>query len=193
MEHCWHKLRLRNTQNAIREDWVFPTVTGDYGIWKILATDMLTPEWINYLQTIGINIESLMLFYRGQNIKNNDAHVDISMPYTPTIKYVAGGLNFVLQGNGSSMIWYETPKEYKELQFTKANTPYLSWLISDLVETDRAEIGNELVLVRTNVPHSIIMGNEPRWCISVRPINAGSISWEYLVNHFRSLNALVER
>ena len=190
---CWYKLNVGDTKHALREDWVFPTVEGNFGIWDLSATKIFNKEWLSYLSQVGLDIKYVMLFYRGPGFNRTTAHIDVYPPGTPPVQFLPGAFNYVLQGKGSEMVWYDTPAEPKEVMFTKAKTPYLEWPILQLEEKDRTEIGEELVLVRTDVPHTVAMGNEGRWCISGRFDNMGSVTWDEMVSRVESLNLLIER
>lgn len=194
--NCWYKLQLENTTTAIRKDWVFPTPPdADYGVWNLSADSIFSDQWLQYLKTLGLPLDRVMLFYRGAGFDRKIAHIDVLPSTGETVKYIAGALNFVLKGNGSNMVWYDIPKVSTKIRFILPNTPFLAWSVSELEEIDRVHIGEELMLVKTSAPHNIEMGNEPRWCISVRSTDNinGDTSWEQLVDHFRSLNLLIER
>lgn len=194
--NCWYKLDLSSTKTAIRQDWIFPTPSElNYGIWNLSADSIFSEQWLQYLKTLGIPLDQVMLFYRGAGFDRKIAHIDVLPSSEETEKYIAGALNFVLKGNGSSMVWYGIPKASTKIRFILPNTPFLAWSVSELEEIDRVHVGEELMLVRTSVPHNIEMGDESRWCISIRSMNNanGDMSWDQLVDHFRSLNLLIER
>lgn len=201
--HCWYKLNIRSTTNALRSDWRFPEVSGNYGIWSFLGGQiekMFTREWLEYMNGVGLEPKQIMLFYKGigKSIYAGGlvtAHIDILPPGKPPLEFTTGALNFVLMGEGSEMIWYETPKEPREVSFTLANTPYMTWPIKELKEADRVHIGHELMVVRTNVPHTIDMtkAKTSRWCISIRLFQSHKFTWEETIDRLRSLNLIIER
>jgi len=80
------------------------------------------------------------------------------------------------------MVWYELPNKKLEIMYTDAGSPFVEWPIKDLKEIDRYSIKeNEIVLVRTDVPHQIEMKEQPRWCVSMRFQHMENYSWESLV------------
>ena len=195
--HCWYKLNVRSTTHSLSPDWRFPEISGNYGIWSLdgQIEKMFTQEWLEYMNGVGLNPEHIMMFYRGIGERSGGAHVDILPPGKPPLEFTTGALNFVLRGEGSEMIWYETPKEPREVSFTSANTPYITWPIKELKEADRVHIGLELMVVRTNVPHTIDMtkAKAPRWCISIRLFQNHKFTWQETIDRLRSLNLIIER
>lgn len=193
--NCWYNLNVKSTETALNENWSFPPTSGNYGIWDLdgKIKNIFTQDWIDYMSSIGLKIEHVMLFYRNVGLGKFGAHVDIIPPGKPPLSFTTAALNFVLQGEGSEMVWYKTPSKPKEVEFTSAKTPYIEWPISELEEADRVNIGSRLMVVRTNVPHTVEMGNAPRWCISIRLFENHKLSWEETINRLRSLNLIEER
>ena len=193
--NCWYNLNVKSTASALNKNWSFPPTSGNYGIWSLdgQIKNIFSNEWLEYMKSIGLEIEHVMLFYRNVGLGKFGAHVDILPPGKPPLSYTTGALNFVLGGDDSEMVWYKTPSVQKEVSFTVAKTPYIEWPISELEEVDRVHIGSRLMVVRTNVPHTIKMGNAPRWCISIRLFENHKLSWEETIDRLRSLNLIEER
>jgi hypothetical protein len=165
----------------------------DYGIWSPLATDIFTKDWLDYTSGLGLNFHRALLFYRGPNTTSREAHVDTR---GSTYNFVNFALNWVIGGEGSKMNWYDMPKDpavATTVKDPKTQVPYTTFQFKDLEYIESCEIKNEVTLVRTNVPHSITMGNEPRWCISARVNRYRDQSWDKVVEKMRSSNLLVER
>ena len=193
--HCWYNLNVKSTKFALNENWSFPSTSEDFGIWSLdgQIKNIFSNDWIEYMESIGLKIQHVMLFYRNVGLSELGAHVDIIPPGKPPLSFTTGALNFVLEGEGSEMVWYKTPSEPKAVSFTVAKTPYMAWNISELEEADRVHIGSRLMVVRTNVPHTVKMGTTPRWCISIRLFENYKLTWEETIDRLRSLNVLEER
>ena len=59
----------------------------------------------------------------------------------------------------------------------------MSWNLDSLTQVDKSVVGNKLTLCRTNIPHSIDMGNKDRWLISARVREDKDFdSWEQSLN-----------
>lgn len=191
-EKCWYRLNV-DTTNAIKPDWKFPNPQFNvYGVWQLWAHEVFRPEWLEYTASLGLHFGSLMLFYRDPWMSTKGAHIDIAET-DPKLKIGTYGLNWILGGAGSEMIWYNMPKGDIKIQYTPANTAYTYWPLDQLQEIDRCAIGLQPVLVKVGTPHSIKMGAEPRWCISARPRLRANMEWDEAVEQMKSLNLLVER
>lgn len=188
--YCWYNLKIDIT-NCFLEGYKLPEPRGQYGIWHPLAKDIFTPQWIEYMESIGFSILSAMIFYRGPYLDFTNAHVDISN--AEPLRLSNFGINWCYGGENSEMVWYETPTEPKNLSYTAANTPYMSWQLSELKEIERTHIGNEVSIVRTGIPHYIKMGTDPRWAISARCSKLESADWETVIEELRKKNLLIER
>jgi hypothetical protein len=193
MSNSWYKLKINNS-NALVDPW--PLVNdGKYGIWKIKKEEIFKKEWIDYMASIGLILSNYsMVFYRGPRWTTNYAHLDLDNTFESSIPLVHYGINWVLKGAGSSMVWYNTPKEKYKIKYTSANTPYVNFPVNTLTEIDRCNIELEPVLVRVGIPHSISVGDDERWCISARLKKVPEkMTWDEIVEFMRSKNLLVER
>lgn len=157
-----------------------------------------------------IEITGALVFWRSPGYQHPGAHIDVAPATSPSlrdIEYEGNGFhstnssasmekkdfypvvaayNFTLDADDdSSMTWYqpkETPSEdLLELKkFTNA-VHYDEVPLDKLVEVDRCTIGaGNLVLTRTNVLHSVHMGNRERWAISARAVMNWH-SWDHAV------------
>jgi hypothetical protein len=59
---------------------------------------------------------------------------------------------------------------------TTINNQSKDWPIAELKEVDRCHIGQKATLVRTDVPHTVEMGNTDRWAVSFRILTA--LTWQ---------------
>jgi hypothetical protein len=117
------------------------------------------------------------------------AHIDIDTVHPFSLKHFS--INWCIGGADSEMIWYEMPETEKSISYTSANTVYISWDTGTLKEIERHHIGEEATLVRTDIPHSIKMGPEPRWCFSLRLSSLENFEWDQAVHMFKEMNLLL--
>ncbi len=165
-QRCWYELNI-DTSGAIVPGWTPPTGSGDQPkIWYGDAGEVVSDKWIDYLGTLGLCPKSAMVFYRPALCSNDVAHID-TMNRFPD-RSVTASINWVIDGAGSSMRWYQTPEGDAGIRWTPAGTPYRAWPVTSLNEIDAREIGSIPTLVRVDIPHAIMVGNRPRWCISIR-------------------------
>jgi hypothetical protein len=190
MSHCWYKLKI-SVKDCFLPGYKFPTPTGRYGVWHPKATEVFNNQWLQYVKSIGIPVYSAMIFYRDSYAHTAQAHVDIGKPDPFVLTNFA--INWCYGGEGSEMVWYETPTKKKEISYTAANTPYMAWDIPDLKEIERTHLGEEVSLVRTGVPHAIKMEKEPRWVFSARCSIPDNIEWERALEILREKDLLIER
>lgn len=190
MNNCWYKLKVDCP--VINSQWNFPTPNNSSGngVWRLNIRDIVDAEWLKYIEKLNIPIVNhAMLFYRPSNFNTNFAHIDIKVG---SVDCDISGLNFVVGGEDSDMIWYELPKKEKKILYTVAETPYINWPIDELKEIDKTRIQSNLTLVRVDVPHAIIMGEKPRWAISIR-LKGNIKTWDKMVEMFQTLNLLDKR
>ena len=169
-----------------------PTPKGNYGIWYPKAEDLFTPAWLEYAAGLGIDFNHALLFYRGPGMTSKEAHVDT---HAETHQFVNFAINWVLGGKDSKMHWYKLPdmRVASTVKDPKTSVPYTTFQFKDLEYLESCEITNEVTLVKTNLPHSVTMGNEPRWCISARVKHNNDVVWEEIVERMKQNNLLVER
>lgn len=165
-----------------------------YGVWILYNgkddfSKFFNLSWIEQVEkSLCIDILGAVIFYRGANFQNVIAHIDID----PEPEYQAVyGLNWVAHGSEhSTMNWFELPTDYKTsdqpMLYTPAKSPWQSWPVETLIKTHSTNIGNQLTLVQTNVPHSINTGPIDRWGISLRARDINIVKWSDAVDHFSS-------
>jgi hypothetical protein len=93
------------------------------------------------------------------------------------------------------MVWYRPPNELRDedVIWTRAKTPYIAMRYDQVTEIERCHVGSEVTLVKTDLPHAILMGDEHRWCISARTSFLDNHQWDRILELLRSKNLLVER
>lgn len=188
--HCWYNLRI-NVDNCFLDNYKFPTPHGRYGVWHPRAETVFNRTWLTYMKKIGLPIYSTMIFYRGPYAHTAQAHVDIGK--TDPLTFTNFAINWCYGGSESKMVWYKMPPEDTPITYTGAKTPYMSWDIPTLEEVERTHLSETVSLVRTGVPHSIEMGQEPRWVFSARCSLVDNFEWDDIVELLRKKNLLIER
>jgi len=191
---CYYRLKIK-LDNFLNPKWKLPKPTGLYGIWNPMAEEVFSGAWLEYMKSIDIPIYNAMVFYRGPGASTKEVHVDISK--TDPLELTNYGFNWCIGGTESSMVWYEIPGDgtvkEEDVIWTAAKTPYVAWKYEEVKEIERANIGREMTLVKTDLPHSIQMGKEPRWCISARSSSLNNLKWDEILDHLRAKDLLVER
>lgn len=151
--------------------------------------------WVDELTNrLGNTPSSIMIFFRPANLQWPTAHVDLNtneIKKTNDIRYTISAINLLYNGQNddSKMIWYQCPElKLQDIQWSNANTAYLEVDTSKLEEIDVCRIGNNLTLVRTDIPHNIIMGEVPRLCISIRfsVAKLNNPTWDRIVEQYRN-------
>lgn len=191
MDYCWYNLNI-NIKNCFNPTFKFPTVTGRYGVWHVNAINVFNTEWLTYMKSLGLPIYSVMIFYRDSYAHTAQAHIDIGK--VEPFEVTNFGINWCYGGDQSQMVWYKTPTNIVDkVQHTLAHTPYAAWDIPSLSEIERVHLGEEVSIVRTGIPHSITMGEEPRWAFSARCSLVDNLEWEDVLQVLRNKNLLIER
>jgi hypothetical protein len=187
MNHCWYKLNI-DISNALRSDWKFESQRNDMK--QFASSDVFNDSWLQQLKYNNLQIDSTIVHFKQRFFRDVEAHIDTS---NNGKKNSCFGFNWVIGGKGSKMIWYNMQENNPGITYTTpAGTPYVAWPIKSLTEIDGCEIQSEPVLIRVDVPHSIIVGDDPRLSISART-NINFMSWSEIVNYLRKKNLLIER
>ena len=72
--YCWYNLKI-DVKDCFLDDYKFPKVWGQYGVWHSLSATVFKKEWLMYMKEIGLPIFSTMIFYRGPYVHTAKAHV----------------------------------------------------------------------------------------------------------------------
>jgi hypothetical protein len=174
----WHKINidisgaLHNAFNVdnflIGAEYVKKNHCGVWGYNSDSLTQMFTEEWLSYMQSLNLEVVSVLIFYRDAYFVFPEAHIDYL--FGEDYPYVA--INWVLGNDSSEIVWYNTPADIdqKPRRITQSNQghEYVSWALNEVTEIDRHCIGNTPTIVRVDIPHNIIVNKNPRWSISVR-------------------------
>jgi hypothetical protein len=83
------------------------------------------------------------------------------------------------------MSWYRINNQSTNLNYTNANTPFITFNNSDVEEIERVRNAEGPILVRVNVPHRVenFDNKNFRYCFSLRGISNYK-SWEEVVSAF---------
>jgi hypothetical protein len=189
-QHCWYNLNL-DVSNALRADFDITGITPGIKNYPNVA-DIFTIDWLEYIESLGLPISSVLIFCRLAGEEDLDAHADVHSKPQPGSEYRAFAINWVIGGQNSEMRWYKMPENTTPIRYTPANTPYITWPIKELTEVDRCCIQGQPTMVRVNVPHAISVKDEPRICISVRT-NAIPDDWDRAVDRLLNKQILIPR
>ena len=158
-----------------------------------------------------IEITGALVFWRAPGYQHPGAHIDVAPKNSPSVRDieyedngfhatnssesmskqdfypVVSAYNWTLDPqDDSAMTWFEPKEESKEdmlelKKFTNA-VHYDEVPLDKLNEVDRCNIGSgKLVMCRTNVLHSVDMGQRERYAISARAVMGWS-SWQEAVD-----------
>lgn len=195
LEKSWYNLNI-DISNALHKDWVFPDLEKSH-VFFATTEKLFNLEWVSYMESLGIFLGNRhLIFFKKSSMQENTAHVDLgSENYA-----IPFALNWAIGGNGSKMYWYK--EKTKGTEIKKQNiwgTPEhkklitIFWKLSDLEKIDVCELKSSLVLVRVDIPHNVLLGDEDRWSISVR-LNYHKLdihTWENAVNFLTNKNLLI--
>ncbi len=192
LEKCWYELNIP-CENALNPNWKFPDVAGkEFGVWDYKAHQIFNPRWVYDVAQKGLVIAEALVFYRGPNHNTDNAHLDIHRSHP--VKISTFGLNLIIGGQDANMTWYNTPRINRKPTPGGAGTVYYNWPIDTLTEIDRHILAeNKVTMVRVGIPHTIIMGDQPRWCISARCATVENMYWGQITEWMRKRDLLVER
>jgi len=187
MTHNYYLSCNVHRNSVIKSTWVRPI---EHIVYKDrnYVKEVLTEEFCEKLTTID-DIGGIIIFNRWRDYIPSIAHVDFENNSDRTLDLVRtnAGLNIVFDDSTDikgTMRWYSLKNSAceKSVEFTEANTPYLSYSIDQLNLEAEYCITDFVTLVRTNVPHSVSAGNQPRTCISIR--FCSNMDWEAAVDKF---------
>jgi hypothetical protein len=188
--YCWFKTKL-NSNNIVDPNWKFETK-----LHYVIKYDKVpvTDEFIKYLKQFDLVYANNMMFYRAPNShpfgsNTLTSHVDLDHKNN----LCSPALNYIIGGKNSYMNWFKMPSENYEVKFTPANTAYCSFHNNELEKIDEGELGEELTLVRVDIPHNVIVNSEARLCISIRFQPIEYRKWEDVVDFFNERNLLIQR
>ena len=122
MNKCWYTLKV-GTQDVLNPSFRFPKITEkNLQNWLYSPREILSPEWIDYTRSLGLDWVSAVVFWKGPNLTHSTAHLDV---FTDVSKICQYGINLAFGGRDSTMLWYEMPSGDYPIKYTPvAGTPY---------------------------------------------------------------------
>lgn len=190
---CCYRVNI-DTTNAFKEDLIKDRF-GKFSLetFTDTARDLFNKEWIDQFEDKVDTIHTVLIFSRPALRGTPVSHVDITNKLTP----VWFSFNWTLTGKSSSMVWHEPPEnhlEIKDIKHTMSNNLFLYWPLDQLPIIEQFEITDQMVIARTDIPHSITVKLEPRISIAVRTVSSGrnDYSWDEAIDFFRNKNLLIE-
>ena len=173
----WHRINLDVT-NALKinlKDYILsdPYREGEHalyieekvGVWTLKPDTIFQQDFLSTLDNdLGVKVDLAQIFYRAPNYQHPGAHVDLGR----TGDLVGAGLNWTVDPDDADMTWYNIP-DFEGNHTKRSETDQnKEWPLEQLTEIDRCCVGQTPTLVRTDVPHTVEMGNNERWLISAR-------------------------
>jgi hypothetical protein len=173
----WYALNI-DVSNAVRTDLNFRQMLDTANNKKLSSVHtwyfnienlptILNNQWLDYMKSINIPIQDLLVFYREPGYLHPTAHIDL--PYRDSAK-LGAALNWCVGTDDAEMVWYNLPEDPGNYDVTEANSNYREWPLADLTECSRRTIGSQCTMVRVDVPHNVVMNTHPRWLISARTL-----------------------
>lgn len=173
----WHRTNIDVT-DAIKidlKDYILsdPTREGEHalyipdtvGVWTLSPDTIFKQDFLSTFDSnLGVKVDLAQIFYRAPNYQHPGAHVDLGQ----SGELYGAGLNWTVDVDDAEMTWYNMPTTEGISTKRSETDQNKEWLLEELTEIDRCCIGQTPTLVRTDVPHTVEMGNNERWLISAR-------------------------
>jgi hypothetical protein len=126
-----------------------------------------------------------MVFNKPKYWTNQDAHID------PGILYALNIVRAEINSN-AKMQWFELiNKDDKKISYSTSNTPYVNYTTEELNLVHEECIDNTASIVRTDIPHRILIGNTSRTCISFR-FKKDFSCWEDMYYFYKNLDWIAD-
>ena len=179
----WRVLDI-DVSDAIRSDFNFDQLLADTQLknpspvhmWSYLLDNvgqLYSQDWLDYMKNIGLPVLGTLIFWRQANYQHPTIHIDNP---DKTGGKLGLSINWCIGPDSAEMVWYETPSYSGNFGKTNTGSLYQDWPTEDGVEIARRCIGPTPTLVRVDIPHNVIMNNQPRLLISCR-INFRTDTW----------------
>lgn len=125
---------------------------------------LFSNKFIKNVSLLSFPVESCIIFYRKKNYTHPTAHIDA----IDENNIVSFGLNWVLGYDDSEMVWHYIKDNDFKIKTTSSNTGFIEFNNTSIKEKEKHIIGNKLTLVRTDIPHNIVVNSHDRLSISLR-------------------------
>lgn len=197
-QHHWYHLNL-DVQDAINPDWVWPELSP--GQTEIISCindlpGLFNEHWLNYVrEQTGMNPEFAMIFVRGANCFESNAHTDAPIKnYSPErLSYWA--INWSMAPDNRKIYWFDLPRnqEYVSGEVTPSTVGYYNYPLKFNTICDQASVEMKATLVRVDTPHWVGAGDR-RCGLSLRFLpDIQNESWEWAVDWFTKRGLLIPR
>jgi hypothetical protein len=133
-------------------------------------------QWLEHMQQLGIEVQNAEIFYRDPETEHPWAHIDA--PARDNRYSIA--LNWCIGLDNAEMVWYHPTTDHCDRMEDSPGS--YAWPVNKMTESSRRIIGSQCTMVRIDCPHSIIMHDLPRYCISVRTQQKFD-SWQKAVDY----------
>jgi hypothetical protein len=155
--------------NAIRKDFDFKKIKFlNNGLVhyhhqnESTISEVFETRWLEQMKLLGVEIQNAEMFYREPNALYPWVHVDAPGHNN---KYSLA-LNWCVGPDDGEMVWYNPAGA--NINCIEDSPGSYAWPMKDMVETHRHVIGAKCTMIQIDRPHSIIMHDLPRYCVSVR-------------------------
>ena len=197
-QHHWYYLDL-DVSKAINPQWQWPHLTvGETEIISCIndLPSLFDEQWLSYArEKIGITPEFAMIFVRGENCFEANAHTDAPIKtYTPPRKsYWA--IYWSMAPDTREIYWFDLPthENYVSEDITPSTVGYYNYPLKFSKICDHANVTMRATLVRVDTPHWVGAGNA-RSALSIRFLpDIENESWEWAVDYFNQRGLLIPR
>ena len=177
---CFYNMNI-DINGAFNPDWKVPLVDRAR-VFTYDPEEVFKRSFLDTMEHHDLPVRWILGFGRPAWFMHQHAHVDVYK----TIGIDSMGLNIVIGGRHSTMRWYRSPPSFSDpasypRSYTESGVPYIQFEIGGLEEIQRAELGFQLTMVRTDIPHAIFCGAQPRFCVSMRGDRDVSLTWNHQV------------
>lgn len=159
------------------------------GVWHFERSEIFNESWVlDFEQQTNLWVTGAFVFWRQAGYQHPGAHID-TYPRDGRLESIPASFNWVLDQDPSChMTWYEPwwnaddaqeceraaqglmphpsatvqQSDYGTMSYQETDPNLLSETARLSLDTDR------ITICRTNVPHTVWMGSQDRWCISMR-------------------------
>lgn len=199
----WYPLNIDN-KNAINTMFDFEYLkqqrNGNPNLFWFFTNNELprlfNNQWLDYMKSLNLEIESCLLFYRYPHNYHPTAHIDLDMDKNNGSTFF--GINWVLGPDDSKMFWYNTPNNFEPIVATQlvdsgpetesAEMKYAICPMDKLtgLEIDSVTVGTTPTLVHAGILHNVQTHNTDRWSLSLRVYRDNNVTtWEDAVDYFK--------
>jgi hypothetical protein len=196
--HHWYHLNL-DVQDAINPDWQWPLLSS--GQTEVISCindlpSLFNEQWLNYArQQTGMNPEFAMIFVRGANCFESNAHTDAPIKNYSPARPSYWAINWSMAPDNRKIYWFDLPRnqEYVSGDVTPSTVGYYNYPLKFGSICDQASVEMQATLVRVDTPHWVGAGNSRRG-LSIRFLpDVQHESWEWAVDWFSQRGLLKAR